>query len=95
MRRAIPLVFVCLCGTVAVLGFLLQRVHSEAVGGAVLMKALRPEVEMQTLETSWKSARGTETAKTTRYDGESEQDWLARHNSAVAAAQEANPPVGQ
>lgn len=93
MRRAIPFVFVCFCGTISVLGVMLQRVHSEAVGGALLMKALRPEFEMQTLETSWKSARGTETVKTTRFDGESEQDWLARHNSAVAAAQEANPPV--
>lgn len=57
--------------------------------------AIRGEIRsMQTLTTKWKDASGnSHEVVTTRINGESVEDFVARHQEAVQEAQEAFPPA--
>ena len=52
------------------------------------------EKPMQTLETTWASARGTEKVVTTKGTSETPDQFQARHDLAVANAQALHPKVG-
>jgi len=50
-------------------------------------------IQLTTVTTTWKSARGTHTVTTTRLQGESEEDFATRHQAEVAAMQQVFPPL--
>ena len=60
----------------------------------LLLDAIQPDQSGETMQmtSSWKSGGVTHTIETTRQDGESDAEFLARHQSALNAALELYPP---
>ncbi len=82
---------VCLVGVGSALTFSsLQRVAS----GLDLLLQLQAakETTVQTMQSTWTSSGVQHTVTTTRQDGESDAQFVTRHNNAVQAALKQFPP---
>lgn len=94
-HRGAWIFLVSLCAVILALVYSLRE-KQQALESArqPVIKIGTTEEEVQTLETTWTSARGPEKVTTVRITGESASDFLTRHNEIVTAQQDAYPPVG-